>query len=155
MNTAPIGELEYEDDRYTPELWRAKESSLLARNYDWWTLCARHQDSGELAGFTEVLFPQLWPETAYQEDTGVWPKHRNRGLGRWLKAVMAQRVLDERPSVERIETWNAGSNEAMLNINVAMGFEPVENWGDWQVGTEVARAALAGRNGATSSPGGA
>jgi GNAT superfamily N-acetyltransferase len=155
MNTAPSGELERDDDRFTPERCREMEAVLVARHHDWWTLCARHDDSGELAGYTQIAFPKLWPEQAYQEDTGVWPKHRNRGLGRWLKAAMAQRLLDERPSVERIDTWNAGSNEAMLNINSGLGFEPVENWGEWQVGTEAARAASVARPGLTSWPGGA
>ncbi|HKY75356.1 MAG TPA: hypothetical protein VJS45_04400, partial [Acidimicrobiia bacterium] len=65
-----------------------------------------------------------------------------RGLGRWLKAVNALRLLDERPDVEFIDTWNAGSNEAMLGINVAMGFAPLENWGDWQASTNEVAAAL-------------
>lgn len=153
MNTAPLENLERDDDRYTPEQWREIESAWDSQGYDWWTLCARHDGSGELAGLTELLFPRRWPEMSYQEDTGVWPKHRNRGLGRWLKATMALRLLAERPAVRRIETWNAGSNEAMLSINVAMGFAALENWGDWQIRTEDARAALA-RMGARE-PGGA
>ena len=145
MNTAPKDALDHDDHRFNPERWRQVEDFLLARGYRWWTICARHDGSGELAGYTEIVLPSRWPSQAYQEDTGVWPKHRNRGLGRWLKAVMALRILDEQPAVERIETWNAGSNEAMLAINVAMGFAPVENWGDWQVPTEVVRTALARR----------
>lgn len=109
-------------------------------------LCARHDDSGELAGYTELAFPGLWPAAAWQEDTGVWPKHRDRGLGRWLKAANALRLLDERPEIEFIDTWNAGSNEAMLGINEAMGFRPLENWGDWQAETaDVATASRTGR----------
>lgn len=147
MNTAPTEDLVRDDDRYTPDRWRELETDWSNRGYEFWTVCARNEGSGELAGFTEVLFPRHWPETAYQEDTGVWPKHRNRGLGRWLKAAMALRILDERSAVRRIETWNTGSNEAMLGINVAMGFRPLENWGEWQVPTERARAALASRAG--------
>lgn len=147
MNTAPTGDLDRDDDRYTPDRWRELEAAWADQGYELWAVCARHESSGELAGFTELIFPRHWPEMAYQEDTGVWPKHRNRGLGRWLKAAMALRVLDDRPAVRRIETWNAGSNEAMLGINVAMGFRPLENWGEWQVPTERARKVLAGRAG--------
>jgi mycothiol synthase len=143
MNTAPLEGLERDDDRFTPELCRASEAARHAQGHDWSTVCARHDGSGELVGYTDVLFPRYWPAMAHQEDTGVWPQHRNRGLGRWIKAAMALRVLDERPAVQRLETWNAGSNEAMLNINVAMGFRPLENWGEWQVATEDARLALA------------
>lgn len=142
MNTAPLEAFEWDDERVTPEQWRQIEATNAARGVDTWQLCARHDDSGELAGYTELAFPRLWPAAAWQEDTGVWPKHRERGLGRWLKAVNALRLLDERPDVEFIDTWNAGSNEAMLGINVAMGFRPLENWGDWQVATDEAAAAL-------------
>jgi GNAT superfamily N-acetyltransferase len=145
MNTAPLEALAWDDDRMTVEQWRAVEATHAARDVDSWQLCARHDDSGELAGYTELVFPRHWPQAAWQEDTGVWPKHRERGLGRWLKAVNALRLLDERPSVEFIDTWNAGSNEAMLGINLAMGFRPLENWGDWQADTDVVAAALARR----------
>ncbi|MCA1847255.1 MAG: hypothetical protein LC792_29515, partial [Actinobacteria bacterium] len=130
---------------------RATEATQAAQGYESWLLCARHDDSGELAGYTELTFSATWPQKAEQGDTGVWPKHRDRGLGRWLKAANAVRVLDERPEVKFIDTWNAGSNEAMLGINVAMGFRPIENWGAWQVGTDVSAAALERRRRAEAS----
>jgi GNAT superfamily N-acetyltransferase len=142
MNTAPRDDLEWDDQHITPEQWREREAASEAQGYDTWRLCARHDGSGELAGFTELSFPRRWPEMAYQGDTGVWPKHRERGLGRWLKAAMALRVLDERRAVERIETWNAGGNQPMLAINESMGFAGLENWGAWQVRIEQAWAAL-------------
>ncbi|HYH49654.1 MAG TPA: GNAT family N-acetyltransferase [Acidimicrobiia bacterium] len=142
MNTAPLEALDWEEEQLTAEQWRAIEVNHAARGVSTWTLCARHDGSGELAGYTELAFPATWPQAAWQENTGVWPKHRQRGLGRWLKAVNALRLLDERPDVEFIDTWNAGSNEAMLGINVAMGFRPLENWGDWQLSTDEAAAAL-------------
>ncbi|HLJ07447.1 MAG TPA: GNAT family N-acetyltransferase [Acidimicrobiia bacterium] len=142
MNTAPLEALDWDDERITPDQWRLKEAAREGRGIEAWTVCARHDESRDLAGYTEIHLPGTWPEMAWQGDTGVWPKHRDRGLGRWLKAVMALRLLDERPGVRHIETWNAGSNEAMLSINVAMGFRPLENWGDWQIPTAAAAAAL-------------
>ena len=142
MNTAPLEAVQWDDERVTAEQWREIEANTAARGYELWQVCARHDDSGELAGYTELFWTAAWPEHAGQGDTGVWPKHRDRGLGRWLKAVNALRLLDERPEVEFIDTWNAGSNEAMLSINVAMGFRPLENWGWWQAGTDDVAAAL-------------
>jgi len=142
MNTAPLEAFEWDDERLTVEQWRASEATDAAKGFETWQVCARHDDSGELAGYTELTLPGLWPGAAWQEDTGVWPKHRERGLGRWLKAVNALRLLDERPEVTFIDTWNAGSNEAMLGINVAMGFRPLENWGGWQASTDAVAAAL-------------
>ncbi|MGH8993299.1 MAG: GNAT family N-acetyltransferase [Acidimicrobiia bacterium] len=143
MNTAPRDDLDWEDQHTSPGEWRDREAAYDAQGYDQWVLCARHEGSGEFAGYTEVVLPRLWPEMAYQGDTGVWPKHRERGLGRWLKAAMALRLMGERPAVERIETWNAGGNQAMLSINEAMGFAALENWGAWQVDVDRVRAALA------------
>jgi len=75
---------------WSAQQWRQVEEFLASRGFQWWTVCARHDDSGELAGLTELLLPTLWPDVAFQEDTGVWPKHRDRGLGRWLKATMCR-----------------------------------------------------------------
>lgn len=78
------------------------------------------------------------PETLGQGDTGVLPKYRGHGLGRWLKAAMFEKVVAERPKVKRSRTGKANSNAAMLKINHEMGFRPYKEWAAWQV--EVARA---------------
>ena len=103
-----------------------------------WTVCARDDRTGEFVGYTELFLPDLRPWQAAQGDTGVHPDHRERGLGRWLKATTALRLLDERPQVEFIQTWNAAINEAMLSINVAMGFEVVARRQQWHLPVDPA-----------------
>ncbi|HUS61725.1 MAG TPA: GNAT family N-acetyltransferase [Acidimicrobiales bacterium] len=132
MNTAPREDYEEDDWINTPQLLLEGEQSNLDAESEWWTLVARHRTSGEFAGYTQIHFPRWRPWLAWQGDTGVDPAHRNHGLGRRLKASLALRLLDERPAVETVRTWNAGSNEAMLNINVAMGFAPKLWWTEWQ-----------------------
>ncbi|MDQ1401787.1 MAG: hypothetical protein QOG03_103 [Actinomycetota bacterium] len=144
MNSAPKDDLDFEDEVFTVDLWRDREAALIARGQNLWTVAARHDESGDIAGYTEIAHLSTWPAMAYQEDTGVWHVHRNKGLGRWLKAAMLQRVKAETPDLERIETWNAGSNEAMLGINIALGFEVVDWWGEWQGKTEQIRKATGG-----------
>jgi RimJ/RimL family protein N-acetyltransferase len=90
-----------------------------------WTLVAREDATGELAGYTALFFPKHRPWQAQQGDTGVDPAHRNKGLGRWLKAANLLRLLDERPEAQVVDTDNADSNEPMLNINMALGFRPL------------------------------
>jgi GNAT superfamily N-acetyltransferase len=133
MNTAPLDDLEWEDDVWTPEEIRAWQASLHARGHEGWVLCARDDTTGRFVGFTEMGFWPWEPEWAGQGDTGVDPGHRNLGLGRWLKAAMLQRVLRERPYVRYVDTGNAGSNRPMLAINIALGFKPQWLGGFWQL----------------------
>ena len=122
MNTAPRGSLDIEDDVFTPELIREFEASMRLKGTVIWTLMAREDATGELAGYTSLFFPKHRPWQAQQGDTGVDPAHRDKGLGRWLKAANLLRLLDERPEAQVVDTDNADSNEPMLSINVALGF---------------------------------
>ncbi|GAB4304518.1 MAG: GNAT family N-acetyltransferase [Candidatus Bipolaricaulota bacterium] len=143
MNTAPRDELQMEDWTWTPEMVRQGEAALAERRRERWTLYARHRPSGELAGFTEVFWDPAQKETLWQGDTGVLPKYRGRGLGKWLKATMIEKVLAERPCVVRVRTGNANSNAPMLAINRAMGFRMYKEWTIWQMEVAQARSYLA------------
>ncbi|CAN5574114.1 GNAT family N-acetyltransferase [soil metagenome] len=133
MNTAPLDDLDWPDEAFDPERARATDQWLADSGRPLWVLAARHRPSGVLAGYTAIVLHDHRPNYAEQGDTGVDPAHRNRGLGRWLKAVIALRLLDEAPEVAMVDTWNAESNDAMLGINVAMGFRPHTAWGGWQI----------------------
>ena len=142
MNTAPKDDLEVEDWVHTPERQRENEQRGLDQGFTWWTLVARHDDRDELAGYTEFVFPPSHPHVAWQEATAVDPKHRDKGLGRWLKATNALRLLDEKPEIRHVDTWNAFSNGPMLGINIAMGFEIVNAFAAYQITTEALRRRL-------------
>lgn len=132
MNTAPMEDYEREDETLTPELWREAEKSVLGEESRVHNLIAVHKNTGAFAGFTQIKTQDLQPDLAWQWNTGVHPDHRNKGLGRWLKADMILRIVDDYPAVDRIDTFNAGSNEPMLNINIAMGFKPIRLTTVWQ-----------------------
>lgn len=131
MNTAPSGP-NLEDLILSPGDVIETQRAFAALGYMRWTVIARHDPTGELAGFTEMMLSPFRPWLAFQWDTGVDPSHRNLGLGRWMKAANALRLIEERPQVEQIETWNAGSNAPMLSINRAMGFTTVAEWQLWE-----------------------
>jgi mycothiol synthase len=143
MNTAPTENLEYEDEVFTVGRLRDREEMQRFRKIEPITLVARHKPTGEMVAHTDVWLPQRWPTKAYQNDTGVNPAHREKGLGRWLKAQMLLTLMDERPLIDNISTWNAGSNAAMLGINYAMGFRTVTEFGEHQVRADVALPKLA------------
>lgn len=132
MNTAPREDYEMEDEVMTPDEWREREGNVIESKCQLHTLIAVHERSGDFAGFTQIETQDLQPDLAWQWDTGVDPEHRNKGLGRWLKAAMIQRVVSAYPELTRVDTFNAGSNEPMLNINVAMGFKPIHLSYAWQ-----------------------
>ena len=132
MNTAPREDFEVDDEVMTPEKWRETESNVIDSKGQLHNLIAVHRPTGEFAGYTQIHTQDLQPDLAWQEDTGVDPKHRNKGLGRWLKAAMIKRIVGSHPELSRVDTFNAGSNEPMLNINIEMGFRPVHNAYAWQ-----------------------
>lgn len=142
MNSAPLEDYEMEDEHLSPADWRNIESSVMSANNMINNLTAVHVASGDFVGYTQIKTQGLQPDLAWQWDTGVHPAHRNKGLGRWLKAAMIECVIEEYPQVERIDTENAGSNEPMLNINIEMGFRPVHEANAWQGELAMAKKRL-------------
>lgn len=122
MNTAPLEELEEAPETMTVDDWQATERSHAGAGERLLTCIAVHRPTGEYAGFTNLKYQSNHPIEAHQFDTGVNPEHRNKGLGRWIKAANILAFTETFPDVEWIDTGNAGSNEPMLNINYEMGF---------------------------------
>jgi mycothiol synthase len=143
-NLMPRGDLELEDDTPTPELIREWDETMVKRKQERWTVYARDRASGEIAGYTEVYWGPERLDQMWQGGTAVFRKFQNRGLGRWLKATMMEKILTDRPGVKRIRTGNADSNAPMLKINVEMGFKPYLSHTEWQVERETVEAYLNG-----------
>ncbi|HUQ39196.1 MAG TPA: GNAT family N-acetyltransferase [Acidimicrobiales bacterium] len=143
MNTAPREDLDMEDQHVTPEIFRAQEKARIARGGEYRLLLAHHDESGAVAGFTDVKWNPAMPDTIHQGGTAVHPDHRGHALGKWLKAAMLQRILDEGSPAKDIRTGNANSNDAMLGINRELGFRPYIAHVAWQVEVETVKQYLA------------
>ena len=145
MNTAPRDDLEMQDFTITPAEIRESEAVAAAAGIETWTLVARHRRTGEWAGFHDVNWDPAKPQFVYVDSTGVRPEHRGHALGKWLKAAMTLRILDQRPDVTNIRTGNADSNDAMLGINKLMGYRPLVGHSMWELPVETAEQWLQAR----------
>lgn len=143
VNLMPRGSLEMEDEHVTPAHLRESEARRREKKQGLWTLVAREPEAGKIAGYTELHFDPEQPAIVWQGDTAVFTEHQNRGLGRWLKAVMLEKLMQERPEVTRIRTGNAETNAPMLGINHALGFRLYRECSQWQVDLPAVREYLA------------
>jgi GNAT superfamily N-acetyltransferase len=129
---APLGEMDWEQEKWDAARYRDKERAAIDRGRRRMASAAVHE-SGQVAGLTDIGVNAAAPEVGYQWDTIVDPDHRGHGLGlvlkTWNHALLAETVS----GVRYLNTWNAASNEFMIRVNEAMGFEPVEDWGEYQL----------------------
>ena len=100
MNTAPREDDIEEEETMTPEIWRDIESKMTLTGRDILSYVARHKPTGQFAGYTTVGQKRLQPDLVDQWDTGVDPEHRNKGIGRWVKAAMAFELRDRYPACD-------------------------------------------------------
>ena len=125
INDAPLDDLEWEDEVYSPERVRAYERAQIESGYRFRRVVARHRPTGELAGHTVVVVDSQEPTYAEQHDTSVVRAHRGHRLGLLLKAEMLLWLAGVEPQVERITTDNAESNRYMIAVNERLGYHPV------------------------------
>ena len=109
-------------------------------------IAARHDATGELAGLTEVAVDPADPGWAHQMLTGVTRAHRGHRLGLLVKVAMAEWLKAAEPQLERLQTWNAQSNQYMIAVNEALGYtilgRPASWWKlDVAAGSGLAAAA--------------
>jgi GNAT superfamily N-acetyltransferase len=87
-------------------------------------VAVRHRESGDIAGFTEIIVEGGEEHHCYQGDTIVDPRFRGHRLGTILKVANQRRVREWRPKMRYVWTGNAVSNDHMISINEAVGYRP-------------------------------
>lgn len=144
--TAAAGDMP-RDPGHEPQHWdaeRVRQSAqrVAAQGLRYYTVGARHDATGDLAGLTQLGIDPHHPAWAYQELTVVTRPHRGHRLGLLVKVGMLDVLAKREPQLRRIVTGNADGNEHMIAINTELGFEVLERWMSWEV--DVAAAITLG-----------
>jgi GNAT superfamily N-acetyltransferase len=118
---APHVDIDVEAEHWDAERVRLHEATTDAMGRDLLVAAARHRESGELVGYSELTVSREQPQTAYQWDTLVVGRHRGHRLGGLLK-VSTMRLLEAGGyATTKITTFNSTLNGPMIAVNEAIG----------------------------------
>lgn len=129
---APQGELGEPEDPWTVERLDEREAGAAAGSTWIMTVAVEHVPSGRLAGFTQLNVPKAPGSVVSQWNTIVLREHRGHRLGMLLKLANFDHLRRVSPDHPSIVTWNAEENRPMLDVNEAVGFEPIGYEGAWK-----------------------
>ena len=122
---APTGDLEFEPETITPDIWRERERKLEAQGRTMYTTVALDAD-GQAVAATQLAVPRYDFPKVYQWATLVRRDHRGHHLGMATKAHNLRAVQRAHPDRRRVHTSNSEVNGPMVAINERIGFRPVE-----------------------------
>jgi GNAT superfamily N-acetyltransferase len=108
------------DGRMIRERMDAWDAGSGLRSYN---IAAVRDATGDLAALNLVTVDPGVPEWGHVAVTMVLRAHRGHRLGTLVKTAMVRWLAEAEPRVERIDTWNAASNQHMIAINEALGYE--------------------------------
>ena len=119
---APTGDLEFEEEAYTPEAFRhdVARDRKVGRS----VLRSVAVKDGHAVAHSDLLLRPSGTR-GVQWATLVHREHRGHRLGAAVKAANLRRLQADRPDITEVVTQNAEVNEQMIGINARLGFEPV------------------------------
>jgi GNAT superfamily N-acetyltransferase len=123
FNDAPHGE-GVEEEVWDADRVRERTGTLqrlgLMRGYG---IAARHDATGDMAGFSAVVVDPEVPQWGFQQLTAVVRAHRGHRLGLLVKTAMLELLAAAEPQLEWIATGNAAQNAHMIAVNERLGYE--------------------------------
>jgi GNAT superfamily N-acetyltransferase len=129
---APTGDIEFEAEALTPEVWLEREDQLRAARRLRSTVVALDGDR-QVVGYSDLSIPLDDRENIHQWGTLVRRDHRGHRLGLALKARNLLEVQREHPGRTALHTANAEVNASMIAVNERLGFRPVEIYPEFQL----------------------
>ncbi|MFE6506263.1 GNAT family N-acetyltransferase [Nocardioides sp. NPDC057767] len=121
---APTGDLDIEAPEPDVAKVRETEELVAAQKRTLYHSVALDAD-GKVVAYTVIGYSSL-DGKSYQWGTLVEAAHRGHRLGLAVKVANLRLLQSERPEVPTLGTYNAEVNSHMIQVNEAMGFEPVE-----------------------------
>ena len=129
----PLDDLRWEPEAYDVDRMRRRNEMIAARGMRQYTSVARHEATGALVGSTTLTRLAGLPEHIDQWETIVLEEHRGHRLGMLLKIENLRFAQRAEADLCFIDTVNSDSNAPMLQMNLALGFEPVRAWAEWEL----------------------
>jgi GNAT superfamily N-acetyltransferase len=117
----PHVDIDVEAENWDAQRVRIHEATTDRMGRDLLVAAARHRDSGELVGYSELTVSRDQPQTAYQWDTLVVRAHRGHRLGGLLKVTTMRLLEAGRYPTTKITTFNSTLNTPMIAVNEALG----------------------------------
>ncbi len=121
-----------EVENWDERRYRLHERRVHDMGRDLLVAAARHRESGEVAGLSELTVPRERPGTAYQWDTLVLRAHRGHSLGALLKLATMRQLRDGQYQTRMIVTSNNALNSAMIAVNKSLGYYPTGGIVAWR-----------------------
>ena len=135
INDAPMGELTYEDEVFDLERMRDIEVARQGREDQSYRVIARHRETGEIGGHTNVVISPHRREVGFQADTAVAREHRGHRLGLLVKIDMMRWLAEAEPQLQVVETWNNADNRFMIRVNEALGYRLSQVYATYELKT--------------------
>jgi GNAT superfamily N-acetyltransferase len=129
---SPRGELDIDGPDWDAERIRAEDELHNSGSRSTFLVVAEHIPSGRLVGYNDLWVPADPSVEVTQQDTLVTSDHRGHRLGMLLKLAGIAQLQELAPGHPAIITFNAEENRPMLDVNEALGFEPISYAGVWK-----------------------
>lgn len=133
MDDMPMGGTDFGTVTWDLERIRAAAAAVERRGDFLHTVAAVDESDGSIAGFTELVVPGDGKGDGQHYGTGVLPRHRGHGLGRWMKAASVLHALERHPDLGGLLTDTADNNPHMMRINDALGYTPTHTTLEYQL----------------------
>lgn len=133
MDDMPMDDADHGRVDWDVERVRAVAAAVADRGDLLHTVAALDERDGSVAAFTELVVPGSREGDAQHYGTGVLPRHRGRGLARWMKADQILRVRARHPGLTGLVTDTADSNRPMRAVNDALGYVPTHRSCQYQL----------------------